>query len=231
MLRNRGIEMRSRLAAMDFLPLDPARLRDIRTELLLWKPEPHSAEDPFDSLAHVDAHSYIRLHRLGLLALRLNDDSSAAALARELDGLADRPGGHPIGRTLAASLRARLAGRQGRTFEALSELRDAQWGAVASMSPLEPYDRLLFAQLLETEHRDDEALGYYRQIGSRTTYELPLIWSAELGMARIYERRGERALAARYYAAVAERLGGSDEALRSVRSDAAQRAERLGHRP
>ena len=225
--RNRDIETRSRLAALDFVPLDVAQLRQIRDEVLSWRPEPHPSDDPLDSLAHVNAHSYLRLHRLGLLSLRTGDDSSVTALAFALDSMADARDGQLIGRTLAASLRAHLAARRGRTEEARRELRDAEWGAVANVSTLEAYDRLLLARLLEDGHHDDDALGYYRQIGSRNTSELPLIWSAALGMARIYERRGDRVLAAKHYDVVADRLREADASLRGVGAEANRKAQEL----
>jgi DNA-binding SARP family transcriptional activator/tetratricopeptide (TPR) repeat protein len=218
------VEARSRLAALSFVPLDAGAIGRVRNEVLTWMPDAHSIDDPIDSIAHVNAHPYLRLHRLGLLSLRLNDTATVEALAKELDAMSRGASKESMGNLFAVSLRARLAAWRGRTREALTLLEGAARSRVASASPVEAYDRLLYAQLLAQVGREDEALGYYRQLGERSPFEWPLIWQAELGMARIYGHRGDRALAARYYRSVATRLKEADATLRSSREEAEQRA-------
>jgi tetratricopeptide (TPR) repeat protein len=116
---------------------------------------------------------------------------------------------------------------RGRTREALALLDGAAGNRVASTTSLEAYDRLLHAELLEQMGRETEALGYYSQLGSRSPFELALVWEAELGLARIHAKRGDRALAARYYRSVAERLRNADPSLRKVRDEAERLAESL----
>jgi len=109
--------------------------------------------------------------------------------------------------------RARPAAR-GQTREALSIIERAGWIQAARATPLEAYDRLLRAQLLEQLGRDDEALEFYAQFSEGSPYDLPFSWQVELGMARIAERRGDRAGAARWYRSVATRLRDADLPLR-----------------
>ena len=98
---------------------------------------------------------------------------------------------------------------------------------IASATSLEAFDRLLRAQLLEQEGRYDDALGFYAQLGSRSPFEVTLIWQAELGTARIHEKRGNMVLAVRYYRKVAERLALSDSSLHHARDAAEQKSVAL----
>ena len=81
--------------------------------------------------------------------------------------------------------------------------------------------------LSEQSGREEEALGFYAQIGARSPFELTLTWQAELGMARIHEKRGNSAVAARYYRSVAARLKNADAALQQARQSAEDRAVAL----
>lgn len=219
-----AIEARSRLVALSFIPLESGEIERARSELLAWTQETHAIEDPIDSVAHADAHPYLRLHRLGLLSLRLNDTATVRAIARQLDARAKASPANAIGRWLATSLRAHLAATAGRSGEALALLEGAKTSRVAMATSLEAYDRLLLAQLLEQRGSDDEALGYYSQMGFRSPFEFALAWQAELGMARIHAKRGDRNLAARYYRSVAVRLSNADSTLWHARDDAARLA-------
>jgi DNA-binding SARP family transcriptional activator/TolB-like protein len=222
-----AIEARSRLAALSFIPVDRQEIDQIRRELTTWNGEAHPSEAPLDSAVHGSAHPYLKLHRLGLIALRLNDTASAAGIANQLDDMATKEPAVETAKMLAASLRAHLAAARGRTREALALLEGISGARVASVTSLEAYDRLLRAQLLEQSGRDEEALGFYSQIGARSPFELTLTWQAELGMARIHEKRGNPAVAARYYRSVAARLRNADAALQQARQNAEERAVAL----
>jgi len=222
-----AIEARSRLAALSFIPVDRQEIDQIRNELTTWNGEAHPSEAPLDSATHGSAHPYIKLHRLGLISLRLNDTASATGIANQLDEMAKKDQSAETAKMLAASLRAHLAAARGRTREALTLLEGISGARVASATSLEAYDRLLRAQLLERSGRDEEALGFYSQIGARSPFELTLTWQAELGMARIHEKRGNPAVAARYYRSVAARLRNADPALQQARQNAEERAVAL----
>ena len=222
-----AVEARSRLAALSFLPVDLQAIEGIRSELATWNGEAHPSEAPLDSAVHGSAHPYLKLHRLGLIALRLHDTASAAGIVTQLDEMAKQEPSVETAKLLAASLRAHLAAARGRTREALTLLEGISGARIASATSLEAYDRLLRARLLEQSGRDEEALGFYSQIGARSPFELTLTWQAELGMARIHEKRGNPAVAARYYRRVAERLKDADTTLQPARQDAEERAVAL----
>jgi tetratricopeptide (TPR) repeat protein len=157
----------------------------------------------------------------------MNDTATAVTVASQLDDLAPREPSGDTGRMLAASLRAHIAAARGRTREALEYLEGISGARIASTTSLESNDRLLRAQLLEQLGRDEEALGFYAQIGTRSPFEQALIWQAELGMARIHEKRGNPTVAGRYYRSVAARLKDADPPLQSARDSAEERATAL----
>jgi tetratricopeptide (TPR) repeat protein len=202
-------------------------LERVRDDVISLTQDPHLTDDPVDSVAHTDGHPYLRLHRLGLLSLKLKDTASVEALADQLHEESRAGPARTTGRVLATSLRAHLAAARGRTREAMGLFEEVTGGRVGTTTSLEPYDRLLYAQLLEERGRRDEALGYYSQLGTHSPFELALVWQAELGIARIHEKRGERALAAHYYHRVASRLKHADPALLPARDDALRKAAAL----
>jgi DNA-binding SARP family transcriptional activator/tetratricopeptide (TPR) repeat protein len=222
-----AIEARSRLAALAFVPVEAGDINLIRHDLNSWNGEAHPTEMAIDSASHDAAHPYLKLHRLGLIALRVNDHAAAESITRQLDAATNSLPPNAPGRMLATSLRAHLAAARGRTREALKLLEEISGARIASATSLESYDRLLRAQLLEQTGRYDDALGFYAQLGSRSPFEVMLVWQAELGTARIHEKRGNTAMAARYYRKVAERLKYSDAAFRQEREAAERKAVEL----
>lgn len=223
--RNHGlsIEARSRMAALPFVPVDAGELDEIRRDLTAWSGNAHPAEMAIDSATHAGAHPYLKLHRLGLIALRLNDAATAELVAGQLDAATRSLPDNAPGRLLSSSLEGHLAAAQGRTSQALRLLEQASAGRVASATSLEAYDRLLRARLLEQSGRYDDALGFYAQLGLRSPFEVVLVWQAELGTARIREKRGNTVMAAHYYNRVAERLKASDPGLHREREAARQK--------
>jgi DNA-binding SARP family transcriptional activator/tetratricopeptide (TPR) repeat protein len=222
-----AVEARSRLAALAFVPLQAGDINLILHDLRTWNGEAHPTEMSIDSASHAAAHPFLKLHRLGLIALRANDQAEAESIAKRLNAATDSLPPNAPGRMLATSLRAHLAAARGRTREALNLLEMISGARVASATSMEAYDRLLRAQLLEQTGRYGDALGFYAQLGSRSPLEMMLVWQAELGTARIHEKRGNAAMAARYYRKVADRLKESDPALQQERESAERKAMEL----
>jgi DNA-binding SARP family transcriptional activator/tetratricopeptide (TPR) repeat protein len=222
-----ALEARTWIASLPFVRKDRTELEQIRNELTAWKPAAHTADASLDSIAHTKAHPYLRLYRIGLVSLRLEDTTAVARVARQLRDMAESPDGLAIGATFALSLRARLAADRGQLAEALGILDKARWDRATNVTRLEAYDRLLRAELLEKLGHADEALGYYRQLGSRSPYELPLLWPAELGIARILVQRGDSEQAEQYCHRVAERLRDADPGVRENAAIARHRVRGL----
>ncbi|HEX5963304.1 MAG TPA: BTAD domain-containing putative transcriptional regulator [Gemmatimonadales bacterium] len=194
-----ALELRSLFASFSFLPLPQSEIIAVREEVRRWNAESERLGQAGHTSAHSGLHPYLRLHRLGLLDTRLGDTVSALRNARALERVADSSAAGRLAHTLAQSIRARIAAAGGRAQQALADLDAAGWEAAASVFAAEAYDRYFRAELLERANREDEALGWFRSMAERAAYELVYLAPSHLRQAQIYDRRGERNLAARHY--------------------------------
>ena len=222
------IEVRSLIVATPGSPVDSTALSQTRLAVEAWKPSStHDPDQSLDAIAHSRAHGVLRLHRLGLLAIRAGDLPTATNAASRLAAAESDTSFAPIARALALSLRARIAAATGDSTQALGLLEQVQWARVARVAAAEPLDRLLRADLLAATGRPAEALLWYSTLGTGTPAELPLIGYAALGMARTHERMGDRPAAARQYRRVADLWRTADAALQSAVADANRRSDTL----
>ena len=129
--------------------------------------------------------------------------------------------------SLAASLRARAALADGRKAAALAALDGARWERAAMLSITEVSDRYLRAALLQELGREEDAIGWYKSIAERALYETVYLAPAQYQLARIYERRGERAEAASRYRRFVELWKDCDPELRPRVVEATQRLAAL----
>jgi DNA-binding SARP family transcriptional activator/tetratricopeptide (TPR) repeat protein len=225
-----ALELRSLLAVLPFLEVPRPDLVAIRREVEAWPAKEEVAGETSHSVAHVGLHPYVRLYRLGLLDTRLGDTVQALRQAAALERAADSTHGLEADAisTFARSIRARVAGEQGRHAEALAHLEQAHWSVVESFFEAEALDRFYRAELLQAVGRDAEALDWYRTIAERATYELVYVAPARWRQGQIYEQRGDRARALTSYRAVIRLWREADPALRSVVIEASRRARELG---
>jgi tetratricopeptide (TPR) repeat protein len=179
-----ALELRSLFAAFSFLPLPRSEIIAVRESVRRW---------------NAGAPPQLRLHLLGLLDTRLGDTAGALRDARALDRAADSSLGGRFAHTLAASIRAHVAGASGRDRQALADLDSAGWEAAAPVFVAEAYDRYFRAELLERDRREDEALGWLQSMAERAPYELVYLAPSHLRQAGIYDRRGQRDLAVQHY--------------------------------
>jgi DNA-binding SARP family transcriptional activator len=192
------LELRALVAAIPELgyPLDSVRV--IRSAVRGW-----TGQDAPDEILHSDAHAglhyLVRLHRLGLLAVRLDDAAEARMYADRLLGFVGDEQQQAMARTLGWSVRARLAAASGKPADALGALDKAEWPRAADVFRMEVADRFLRAQMLVALGREAEASGWFESIAQRATYELVFLAPAALQLAEIEVSRGDRAKAIAHY--------------------------------
>jgi DNA-binding SARP family transcriptional activator len=223
------IEARSLIVATPGAPFDSATVAQTRLAVERWQPTYlRDPDQTLDEIAASRTHSLLRLHRLGLIALRAGDTASAATAATRLARISEPDSGTTeTAAALAQSLRARLAAAAGDSARALDLLERVQWTRVGRIAAAEPLDRLLHADLLAATGQHKDALRWYATLGLGAPQELPLVGFAALGMARTSERMGDRSEAARHYRRVAELWRNADPALQAVAAAATQRISTL----
>ena len=219
------VEVRSLIVATPGAPLDSATIAQTRLAVERWQPSYlHDPDQSIDALARTRAHALLRLHRLGLIALRTGDTVSASKAATRLAAITEPDSlTTPTATALSISLRARIAAAAGDSAHALELLDRVQWSRVSRVVEAEPMDRLLHADLLAATGRYADALRWYASIGHGSPQELPLMGFAMLGMARTNERIGERAAALRDYRRLAELWRDADPPLKSIATSTAKR--------
>jgi tetratricopeptide (TPR) repeat protein len=223
------IEARSLLVAISGSPLDSSVIAQTRMAVERWQPSYlHDPDQSIDALARSRTYTLLRLHRLGLIELRVGDTVSAAkAATRLVTTMAPDSEMTPTATALAASLRARIAAVAGDSARALAILERVQWSRVCRIAAAEPMDRLLHADLLAAAGRYADAVRWYETLGSGAPQELPFVGYAALGMARTYERSGDRAAAVREYRRFAELWRDADAPLKALAATARQRVAAL----
>ena len=223
------VEARSLLVATPGAPIDSATIAQTRMAVERWQPSYLRDPDQTpDEIAAGRAHALLRLHRLGLIALRMGDTAATASAAARLARITEPDSETtPTATALAISLRARLAAAAGDSARALGLLEQVRWARVGRAAAAEPLDRLLHADLLAATGRNADALRWYATLGIGSPQELPLVGFAALGMARVSERMGDRSEAARHYRRVVELWRNADPALQTVAAAATQRITTL----
>jgi DNA-binding SARP family transcriptional activator len=223
------VEVRSLIVAAGAVALDSATLAQTRMAVERWKPSYlHGPDQSLDAIAYSRVHDLLRLHRLGLIALRAGDVGAAAQAATGLETTAEPDSDTaPAAVALAASLRAHLAAAAGDSARALSLLAPVDWSRAGRAAAAEPLDRLLHADLLASAGRYAEAARWYATLGDGAPQELPLVGFAALGLGRAYEHLNDRPAAVRAYRLVVALWEGADPALQAVATAAASRITAL----
>jgi DNA-binding SARP family transcriptional activator/tetratricopeptide (TPR) repeat protein len=227
------VEVRSLIVATAGSPVDSATIAQTRMAVERWQPSySHDPDQSIDAIAHSRAHALLRLHRLGLIALRAGDTTTAAKAAERLVRVLEADSiAVPTAASLAMSLRARIAAAAGDSARALALLDQVHWSRISRTAAAEPLDRLLHADLLTAAGRYPEAAAWYSTLGSGPPHELPLIGYATLGLARASELGGDRAEAARQYQRLIELWRDADPPLQPIVAGAERRLAALNGAP
>lgn len=222
-----ALEYRSLFVALPFVPVPRAEAESVRAALERWQVSDAPGE-PSHTAAHLGMHGIIRLHRLGLVSVRLGDAAAALRYAAELErttGTAERMA---YARTLARSVRAHAAVAAGQSAAALEQLVAARWESAAPVFEAEALDRFTRAELLRRIGRSDEARGWYEAMAQRAAYELVYLAPAEMAQAELAAARGDRDRAAHHYRRFLALWSEPDSLLRPAVDDARRRSATLG---
>ena len=223
------VEARSLIVAMPGSPFDSATIAHARITVDQWQPSDlHDPDQSLDAIAHSRAHALLRLHRLGLLALRAGDTLSAARAADRLLKITEPDSETaPTANALSLSLKARIAAFAGDSARALSIIERVQWARAGRVAASEPLDRLLHADLLAANGRYQDAINWYSTLGTGAPQELPFSGFALLGLAHASEKLGDKPGAARYYRKLESLWSSADAPLQAMATTAARRLAAL----
>lgn len=203
-----ALEMEAPLAASQEYPIPPARVHALRLALTAWNP--HSRESPD---GHVLLHPVIRLHLAALLALRAGDDPAVAAWRDSLRAVRGPLLVEQAARTALASLEAHRLARTS-PAQALALLEAANWPEIADFMRHEVLDRYLRGSLLARLGRHGEAVGWFRSIAQRTTYEQAFRGLSLLHLERSYAALANREASERSYRELAKLWKDADTSFR-----------------
>jgi tetratricopeptide (TPR) repeat protein len=221
-----ALEQLALLAALPFMAPTEESLRRLHASVEAW--DPGLAEiEPVHSGAHRGLHGAIRLHRLGMLELRLGDTAAASARVSELRRM--RPADERAGRltaTLEHSLHARLEAVRGHREAALFHLDSAAWLDAGNVFESEAADRYLRAELYEAIGRRDDALRWFASMSQRTAYEIVYLAPAALRAARLHSQERNDAAARRSAQIFLSAWTEPDPQLRPLVDEARQLARR-----
>src|SRR5512146_2796620 len=153
-----GIAQLSLAATLPFVPISRSELAQVRELVRNWSPvvSPDSTGDPSAARRdRIDAE--VRLHRLGVLSVRMGDFDEARKAAADLDAMTTPSHDGRRTHALAQSIRAWIAAAQGHLVESLAALDAADWETAADVFAAEAADRYLRATILQSLGRTREA--------------------------------------------------------------------------
>jgi hypothetical protein len=146
--RDLAIGQLSLVATMPFVPMERRDVELIRDMVRDWRPTPDSTSG--DESMRDGMCDLLRLHRLGVLSVRMGDFESARGAATLLEMQVSPPRTRRYAYTLALSIRARVSAEQGHLTEALAALDAADWEGPATLFAAEVGDRFFHASLLQS---------------------------------------------------------------------------------
>jgi tetratricopeptide (TPR) repeat protein len=226
-----ALEHRVFYALTRFLRVPDSELIVLRDALERWDPTEALEEGDGLFADHRGLHPSLRLYLLGLLSARLRDEPAARRYVAELERVGRSSPRGRFAADEAQTVRSELAWIRGRRQEALTLLERARfWTNNSGLqgggdSPFTTYfhDRFARAELLYELGREDEALPWYRSLA----YDLLYTGPAELRLAQIYDRKGDRRRAIEHYSRFVELWANSDAELQPMVRQAQQALARL----
>ena len=228
-----ALTYRAWFAALPALKVPETELRRLRDSLVRWAPRAEEARPgPSSQYMPEELYPYFRTYLLGLLSARLGETDAALRYAAVLERTRAPAHSARLLPDLALEIRALVLTQVGDTAAALATLERANMAIIWSDQVWSALHRRLFGRFLRADllfamRRDEEALGWYDGLIDFFRPGFVLVAPAQLRQAEIYERRGDRARAAEYYARFVARWKDCDPELRPLVAEARQRLDRL----
>ncbi|HET7457580.1 MAG TPA: tetratricopeptide repeat protein, partial [Gemmatimonadaceae bacterium] len=243
-----ALEYKGFLASLPFAPATARELRDVRGALTRWDAAAEAGSRATSAVlrTHNGVHPLIRLYLLGAIAARLGDDvgvtRAEAELRRAAQGdaavlgsgsgssaAADDTVRRALAADLAHAVRAQGAWHAGHAAEALSSLERINGEAPLELAANSPFyshvaERYLRAEALHALGRDAEAARYYGGL-AEGRFDIAFLAPAQLRLAEIAERLGDRRAAALQYARAALLWKDCDSELRPIAERARRKAD------
>ncbi len=227
---------RAFVALLPFLDVPRTDLVAARETVERW------SADPAPGLTRLAAElrPRLRLHLLGLFSSRLGDAAEALRIAARITQSSPSAEMLPVVHAMAATVRADVALRAGRTGDALRELE-----SVTTTVPLElisrpafalvrehgqEHARYLRAEALTTLGRDGDAIRVWSTAFQNAPHEAAYSPWVSRRLGELYQRSGDRERAARHLARFMHLWEASDARLRPAVDAARAELARLGNR-
>jgi DNA-binding SARP family transcriptional activator/tetratricopeptide (TPR) repeat protein len=224
-----SLELRALYDALPFIPVPQKELKAVLRALQQWKAP--ATRDQWEEESDWPAGETVRLYGLGLISVRLGDSLLAHNAAIALARRSNRTPGGEVAWSFSRSIRARLALLRDRPADALAYLESARWERTAGRSLAEASDRFLRAELLLQLGRVDEAVGWYRSIAERSSYELVYLAPSQFRLGQIYDGRRNTRQAVGYYRRFRELWQSPDRQLQPMIAQADRRLRALAATP
>jgi tetratricopeptide (TPR) repeat protein len=229
---------RAFLATLPFAATPADTLRRLRDELNAWDAgaEPPSPLPSAYFSTHNGLYPPIRLYLIGRVSAALGDTAMLRQQAEALERLTGPAATRTLAEALGRGLRARLLVARGGPADALALLEPTVRGGGYEpklFSPFisQPAERYLVGELLDSLGRGDEARIWLGSVLRFGIYDRVYAGPAQLRIARIFERAGNRDSAAAYYERVLELWDRSDAELQPLVQDARAALSRLDSAP
>ena len=216
-----ALEQRALLRLLPFVPPSRAQLEALRDSVTRLIPAtvPVRLETSHLASLHDGVHRELQAYLAAGLSLRLGDTAAALPYLHQLERPRSSAEATTIAQDAAGSIRAQLALHAGRTQDATRRLEEvlrleARVGLIGG-SPFysQGLERYLYAGLLESQERWEDAVRWYGSFASNSIFDFVYLAPSHVRAGQLLERQGQKGLAADHYRRAVELYQGSDAEL------------------
>lgn len=231
----RGREYRALLSTFPFVDSDQTELAELRNAIrtLGEQTKPETTDENSFLTVHTTVRPQIHEYLLGLLSVRLGDRGAAIEHAGALESAGAESEVATLASELARSLRAQVARSQDRSDLALELLEQNSvdaWHQLIYSSPFysQAMERFIRAELLVSQGRQEEAVGWYQSFSENSVFDLVYLAPSHLRCGEILESLGQLEKAAEQYHSFLKLWKDCDEELKPLVRQAEDSIVRLG---